>query len=385
MIYLDNSATSYPKPRIVCRSAESAMRLLANPGRSGHDLSMRASETIFRTRKTAAEFFNASSEEKVIFTLNCTVALNIVIKGLLKSGDHVVISDLEHNAVMRPLEKMKELGVTCTQAKVYYGDHDKTVDSFRRAINSRTRLVLCTHASNVWGMRLPVERIAALSHEYGIPIAVDAAQSTGVLPIDMKDSGVDFLCAAGHKGLYGPMGTGMLVIGEGVTDSMLPASLTEGGTGSNSLSIEQPTELPDRFESGTPNLSGIAGLKAGIDFVSRNSLRKIAGHEYMLMKRLHEGLSRIRGVTLYLPAPEPRWSVPVMSFNIGDRDSEECARLLDRRGIAVRAGLHCSPAAHRKMNTLGQGAIRVSPSFFTAPAEIDRLITAVAETERSLR
>ena len=266
MIYLDNSATSFPKPQTVSAACSGALRAYANPGRGGHSLSIGASEEIYSARKAVSEFFNAEGAERVIFTLNCTSAVNTVIKGILKSGDHVVVSELEHNCIMRPLERLKNAGISSTAVKIYPCDDEKTIASFRAAINQRTRMIICTQASNVWGIRLPVERLSALAHEYGIMILVDAAQSAGVIPIDMRKSGIDFLCTAGHKGLYGPMGTGILIIG----CDTIPESLIEGGTGSSSMSYEQPDVLPDRFESGTPNVSGIAGLHAGIDFVRRS-------------------------------------------------------------------------------------------------------------------
>ncbi len=380
MIYLDNSATTYPKPQSVRDACALALRTSANPGRSGHELSIRASEEIFRARQAAARFFNAPSESSVIFTLNCTTAINTVIKGLLKNGDHVVVSELEHNAVMRPLERMKAQGVSYTAAKVFAGDNDRTVDSFRQAINMRTKMIICTHASNVWGIRLPVERLAALAHEYGLTIAVDAAQSAGVLPIDLMDSGIDYLCAAGHKGLYGPMATGILV----VAGDKIPEPLTEGGTGSYSVSFEQPSELPDRLESGTPDLSGIAGLRAGIEFVSRKGTDKISAHEFMLIKRMYRGLEQDKNIILYLPEPEPVHYVPIVSFNIKNTDSETAAKLLNRYGIAVRAGLHCSPAAHRAFDTAEKGAIRISPSAFTSVRDIDNAISAVRKAAREV-
>ena len=380
MIYLDNSATTFPKPRSVREAASYAMNNGANPGRSGHSLSMKASEEIFRARSTAAALFNARSESDVVFTLNCTAAINTVLKGVLKSGDHVVVSSLEHNAVMRPLEGMKSLGVSYTEARVYPFDNDKTVDSFRKSINAKTRMIVCTHASNVWGVRLPVERLASLAHEYGLLIAVDGAQSGGVLPIDLKDSGIDYLCLAGHKGLYGPMGTGMLI----VNSTTLPKALTEGGTGSNSLSFDQPEELPDRLESGTPNLSGIAGLRAGMEFVLRNKPENIARHEFALIRRLYKGLSDTKGIELYLPEPDPQYTVPVLSFNFEGADSETAASLLGRHGVAVRAGLHCSPLAHKMAGTLDRGAVRMSPSVFTSAGDIDRALFAVKRVASEL-
>lgn len=373
MIYLDNSATTFPKPKTVREAVAAALRYSANPGRSGHAPSVRASEEIYKARKAAAEFFNAPSVERVIFTLNCTAAANIVIKGILKSGDHVVVSDMEHNAVMRPLDRMTKNGVTFTAAKVFPQDNDRTVDSFRKSINSKTKMIICTHASNVWGVKLPVERLSALAHEYGLLFALDAAQSAGVVPIDIVDGRFDFLFAAGHKGLYGPMGTGMLIIG----GDIIPQPLAEGGTGSNSSNFEQPSELPDRFESGTPNVAGIAGLRAGIEFVSHYGQKKISEHEFMLIKRLYRRLSSIKGVRLYLPEPKESYSVPILSFNIEGLDSESTAKYLSGYGIAVRAGLHCSPAAHAAMGTKSIGTVRISPSVFTTVQDIDKTAEAI--------
>lgn len=370
MIYFDNSATTFPKPLRVREAVSRASSRFANPGRGGHSLSMSAAEEIYAARKAAAEFFDTDKPENVIFTVNCTTAINMVIKGVLKSGDHVVVSELEHNSVMRPLEKLKLRGITITQAKVYPCDDNRTIDSFRKSINAKTRLVICTHASNVWGIRLPVERISALSHEYGIPILVDAAQSAGVIPISIRKSGIDFLCTAGHKGLYGPMGTGLLSVG----GDIIPDSLVEGGTGSSSMSFEQPEELPDKLESGTPNVPGISGLRAGIEFVAGNKAENIARHEFVLIKRLYRELAKMDGIKLYMPEPEPEFFVPIISFNVKEADSEAAAFELGKRGIAVRAGLHCSPAAHKAIGTLERGAVRVSPSIFNKASDIDRLV-----------
>ena len=370
MIYLDNAATTYPKPESVRRAvAEAFVKYGANPGRAGHDLSMAAAEEMYRCRTAAADFFHAPGPECVSFTLNCTHALNYVLKGFLKPGDHVVTSCLEHNAVARPLYALSKAGVEVTEAQVFPGDNDATVDSFRKALRSNTRLIACTHASNVWGIRLPVERIAALGHEYRIPIAVDCAQSAGVLPIDMGDSGIDYLCIAGHKGLYGPMGTGMLITAQG---SGL-ATLVEGGTGTNSAEPGQPLSMPDRMESGTQNMPGIAGLRAGIEFVRSRGAETIFRHESALMQRLYRRLSSMKQIRLYTAEPDPRYYVPVLSFNVGDLPSEEVGRKLNGYGIAVRTGLHCAPAAHRFCGTLERGAVRVCPSAFTRREEIDRL------------
>lgn len=373
MIYLDNSATTYPKPQQVSQAVFNAMKMSANPGRGGHHLSLKASEEIFRARKTAADFFHCPNEENVIFTLNCTTALNTVIKGILKVGDHVVVSSLEHNAVMRPLEKLTEKGISYTIAEVSPCDNDKTVNAFRKAINARTRMIICTHASNVWGIKLPIERIAALAHEYGLLFAVDAAQTAGLVPIDLSSGNIDFLCSAGHKGLYGPMGTGILII----SGSAVPDSLIEGGTGSNSISLIQPLELPDRLESGTPNYSGIIGLRAGMHYVSSHTPENIAKHEFTLIRYLYRELSKISKVKLYLPEPTPEYFVPILSFNINGKDSETVSAELNQKGIAVRAGLHCSPLAHKAMGTLETGAVRISPSFSTKMSDMNYLLSVI--------
>jgi len=375
MIYLDNAATTYPKPDSVRSAVAYALRNYgANPGRAGHDMSLAAAEEVYRCRTAAADFFHAPGPECVAFTLNCTHAVNYVLKGILKPGDHVVTSCLEHNAVARPLQALSEAGVEVTEARVYPGDNDTTVDSFRRAIRSNTRLIVCTHASNVWGIRIPVERIAALSHEYRIPIAVDCAQSAGVLPVNMAESGIDYLCIAGHKGLYGPMGTGLLITENG---SGL-ATLIEGGTGTNSAQTKQPEAMPERMESGTQNMPGIAGLRAGIEFVRARGTDRIFQHEIGLVQYLHRRLSGLSNIRLYTGEPDPRYFAPVLSFNVGDLPSETVGRKLNEHGIAVRSGLHCAPAAHRFYGTLEQGAVRVCPSVFTRRGEMDQLVRVLA-------
>lgn len=371
MIYLDNSATTYPKPIMVTNAVNNAMKKYsANPGRSGHNMSMASANEIYNCRKTAAKLFSVENAENVIFTLNCTQAINIVLKGLLKPNDNVVLSCLEHNAVLRPLYKLKEIGITTTAATVYPGNNDKTLNSFRDAINSKTKLIVCIHASNVWGIRLPVERLAALAHQYGIPILVDAAQSAGLFPIDFEDSNIDYLCIAGHKGLYGPMGTGMLITKHGENLD----TLVEGGTGTNSISPIQPDFMPDRFESGTPNMSGIAGLKAGMEFVMKKKPENILIHENKLIIYLYERLLNLEKVKLYMPKPDIQFFAPLLSFNIEGMQSEEVSLILNQNNIAVRAGLHCSPDAHEFAGTLDTGAVRICPSVFNKKSDIDKLL-----------
>ncbi len=338
-------------------------------------MSLAAAEKIYSARRTAAHFFGVENEENVIFTLNCTTSINMAIKGLLQSGDHVVVSSMEHNAVMRPLERLKSKGISYTKADVFIGDDDKTTDSFRHAINAKTKLIICTQASNVWGIRLPIERLCALAHAYGLLFIVDAAQSAGVIPIDMHE-GYDVLCTAGHKGLYGPMGTGLMILSGNNTMQ----TIIEGGTGSNSYSLEQPEDLPDRFESGTPNFPGIMGLKSGIEFVGSRKIEKIAEHEFRLIRYLYGKLEKMPKIKLYTPMPDDRYFVPVLSFNVDGYDSEEVAAILNKNNIAVRAGLHCAPCAHEAMGTLDCGAVRISPSAFTKPNEIDRLIYILSKS-----
>ena len=374
MIYLDNAATTYPKPVSVQNAVVSALSVYgANPGRAGHSMSMAAAEEMYRCREAASSFFHAPGPECVAFTINCTYALNAVIKGLLKPGDHAVTSCLEHNAVVRPLYAMTKKGVSVTEARVFPGNDEATVRSFEEALRPNTKLIVCTHASNVWGIRLPIERIAAVGRKRGIPMAVDCAQSAGVLSIDMEKSGIDFLCVAGHKGLYGPMGTGMLITARG---SELQ-TLVEGGTGTSSAEAEQPSTMPDRMESGTQNMPGIAGLHAGIEFVRQLGTETIYAHEMAMTRALYERLSRVPGVRMYTAEPSAPYFAPVLSFNVRDLPSEEIGRKLNDQGVAVRAGLHCAPVAHRFFGTLQQGAVRVCPSVFTTEKDVSAFSAAM--------
>lgn len=375
MIYLDNSATTYPKPLMVTNAINFAFRKYgANPGRSGHTLSRNCGKEIERCRETAAKFFGAHKPKDVAFTLNCTQALNMVIKGLLKPGDHVVTSCVEHNAVMRPLRKLEKMNIiTFTAVDVYPTDPDKTVDSFRNAINSNTALIVCTHASNVWGIRMPIERIVPLAKVYDIPILIDGAQSAGILPLNICELGIDYFCAAGHKGIYGPMGTGLLITSSGENLD----TIIEGGTGTNSMTFCQPKEMPQKFESGTPNMAGISGLRAGMEFVKSKGIEKIFLHEMNLIGYLYKKLKLIKSVELYMPEPNPKFFVPVLSFNVKGYISDEIGKILDSHGVEVRTGLHCAPAAHKFAGTLERGAVRVSPSAFTSKQDIDRLVEIV--------
>ncbi len=376
MIYLDNSATTYPKPLSVRRAMQQALQEYgANPGRGGHAMTLRTTRAVYECRQAAATFFGAAGPECVIFQPSCTQALNLVLKGCLQSGDHVVVSDLEHNAVMRPLTALAGRGVTFTQASVAAGDNDATMENFRRAMGPRTKLVVCTQGSNVFGIRAPVERIAALCHQYGAKLCVDAAQSAGVVPINLAESGIDYLCCAGHKGLYGPMGTGMLILRD-PGDKL--ETLVEGGTGTQSQSMLQPDDPPERYESGTLNVPGILGLRAGIAFVQRMGPERIWREEMAKVQLLYDRLERIPGVRLYTERPRMPYYLPVLSFTVDGLPSEEVGERLARRGIAVRCGLHCAPAAHARMNT-PEGTVRVSPSVFTRREELEALAASVKQ------
>ena len=375
MIYLDNSATTFPKPSSVYNAIFNASKNFgANPGRSGYTMSRISGNEIDNCRKTAAKMFGLDNYKNVSFTLNCTTALNMVIKGYLKQDDHVVVSCLEHNAVMRPLNKLEEMGIiTYTKAKVYPCDDEKTIDSFRKAINKKTALIICTHASNVWGIRLPIERISALGKIYGIPILVDGAQSAGIFPINMKKYDIDFLCLAGHKGLYGPMGTGMLLTNH--SDKL--DTIIEGGTGTDSMRLCQPKKMPQKFESGTPNLVGICGLNAGMNFVMNKGINNIYNHEMSLILYLYDKLKNLDNVKLYTARPEKGKFAPVLGFNVKGYISDEIGRILDKNKIEVRTGLHCSPSAHEFADSLETGVVRVSPSVFNTKNDIDQLVEVI--------
>ena len=372
MIYLDNGATSFPKPLSVRQNVDiSLKKYSANPGRSGHSLSLRAAKEIFECRKRLKELFNVNSEEEIIFTENCTMALNTVIFGLLSEGEHVLISSMEHNSVTRPLESLKDKGVTYSTFDYSYDDNE-TVDNVRNLIKPETKLVICTHASNVFGFRFPIERICALCHAYGILFCVDSAQSAGVFDIDVGTNQYDFVCMSGHKSLYGPMGTGVLILN---TRNLKP--LLYGGTGTESVKKSQPEGLPEKFESGTQNMNGISGLKAGVDFVKNRGIKNIYNHEYKLAKRLFNGLANNRKVITYNKSFDYGKVAPVVSFNIDGVYSEDLVAKLNKYGIMTRGGLHCSPLAHTTMNTIENGTVRVVPGAFNTINDINYLLNVI--------
>ncbi len=374
MIYFDNAATTWPKPpEVYCAAAEAAGRYFANPGRGGYPAAMESEKAVYAARRRLADFFGAGSPENIIFTANCTASVNYVLKGCLQPGDHVIISDLEHNAVVRPLYALQRQGVQVTRVSVLNKDPWQIAAEFGRQIRRNTRMIFCTHASNVLGVVLPVKQIGAVCRRYGLIFGIDAAQSAGVLPLDIRECGADFVCVPAHKGLYGLMGLGVLVC----SGRVLPESLIEGGTGSLSTQREQPDFLPDRLESGTLNVPGICALDSGTAAVQRAGTDKIYRHEMELVRNIYSELNRMRGVKLYTGVPETGRHVPLLSFNIGDMAADEAGERLAAMGIAVRAGLHCAADAHNAAGTAERGTVRICPSMYTSECECSRLLAAV--------
>jgi len=375
MIYLDYAATSWPKPKEVMRAMSDFMEYSGgNPGRSGHRLSISAARIVFNAREAVANLFHVTDPLRVIFTANVTHALNLALYGLLKPGDHVVTSSIEHNSVMRPLRALEKQGIklTVVQCKM---EGCLDLDLWRAAVTPGTRLVVVTHASNVMGTVLPVKEIAAIAHQAGALILVDSAQTAGVIPIDQPDMGIDLLAFTGHKGLYGPTGTGGLVIGEGVDTSQLQP-VVRGGTGSRSEFEEQPDMLPDKYESGTANSVGIAGLGAGVRWIQSIGVESIRAREVELNELLLSGLKNIPGITVYGPS-DPEKRTAVVSCRVaGQNVSEVGLRMDDEFGILCRVGLHCAPSAHKTIGTFPEGTIRLAPGIFTSPEDIRTVIAA---------
>ena len=381
MIYLDHAATSWPKPPGVIRAMADYLESAGgNPGRSGHSLSIEAGRIIYAAREAVAELFHAPDPLRVIFTLNATHAINLALCGLLRPGDHVVTSGIEHNSVMRPLRALENRGVRIT---VVACNTDGSLDPARvaAAITPRTRMVAITHASNVTGTILPVREVAEAAHNAGALLLLDAAQTAGVLPIDVQAMGIDLLAFTGHKGLQGPPGTGGLVIGERVSIGQMEP-LVRGGTGSRSEHEFQPEDVPDKFEGGTANGSGIAGLGAGVRWILSRGVNAIRSHEIELTRVLLEGLQAIPGITLY-GVGNPSACTAVVSFTMrGRRVSEIGLQLDEEYGIMCRVGLHCAPAAHRTIGTFPEGTVRLAAGISTDSGEIRAAVDAVADIAR---
>ena len=377
MIYFDNAATSFPKPH---RVPEEQMRCMqfygGNPGRGSHALAMAAAKKIYECREELASFFGSPNPENIIFTMNTTMALNTAIKGLLRRGDHVLISDMEHNAVFRPIYKLARDGViTYDVFETFPTRVSRTPEmicaSILEKIRPNTRMLICAHASNICSATLPLRELGAICHKKGILFVVDAAQSAGHLPIDMKEMQIDALCAPGHKGLWGPQGCGILVLGEGIVAD----TLIEGGSGYNSLEGNMPEDAPERYEAGTLPTPAIAGLLEGVREVKRLGIDYIQSRESALTTQLRERLITMPKVTLYAP----HHTGSVLLFSLQDISSDNVGTFLNGHGFCVRTGFHCAALAHATLGTPPSGAVRVSPSLFNTTAQIDAFAESLKE------
>jgi cysteine desulfurase family protein len=376
LIYLDHAATSWPKPPQVTEAMlQAALNDAANPGRGSHAMAVRASRIMFDTRKWLAKLFHIKNPNDIAFTCNTTMALNMAIKGWVKPGDHVIATSVEHNSVRRPLYDLElKHGVQVSYIESN-AEGDIHVSQIAEAIRSNTSLIIATHSSNLLGTILPVAEIGELARKKGIKLLVDAAQSAGILPIDVEAMGIDMLAFPGHKGLLGPQGTGGLYI----HPELDLEPLLHGGTGSQSETPWQPQVRPDRYEAGTQNTPGLAGLQAGVRHILNETVQKIHTNEWRLSQRLLEGLSGINGVNVLGPAiGEPRTGI--VAFYVDAIDPSEMSFILDQHyGIAVRSGFHCTPLAHSSVGTAKTGAVRASVGLYTTEQEVDALTEAVKE------
>lgn len=379
--YFDHAASSWPKPPEVAEAMAAAMQIGANPGRGSHQMAVAASRVLFNTRKELARLFSIGNPNDISFALNTTMALNTAIKGFVKQGDHVLCTNVEHNSVRRPLEYLRHrLGVEVSYIEA---DREGYVQpgQVKEALRPNTTLVVCNHSSNLLGTILPIAEIAEIIRQHGAKLLIDAAQTAGVMPIDVEKLGIDMLAFPGHKGLLGPQGTGGLYI----RPDLDVEPLLHGGTGSQSESVTQPHVRPDKYESGTQNTIGIAGLGAGVKFVREAGVEAIYKREWEHIQRLMDGLSGIDGVTLLGPqigAPK----TGIASFLLEGADPSEVAFILDQSfQIAVRSGYHCTPLAHEAAGTTATGAVRASIGYYTTDTEIDEFIAAVKEISLHFR
>ncbi|WP_243373906.1 aminotransferase class V-fold PLP-dependent enzyme [Geotalea sp. SG265] len=372
-VYLDNAATTFPKPDTVYSAVEHALREIGvGPGRGGYKRGLAASRLVFEARELLASFFGISDSSRLVFTHNATESLNIAVKGLLQPGDHVVTTTMEHNSLVRPLHDAEIRGVEITWIPA---DTCGRVEpaSVAAALRSKTKLVALSHCSNVTGTVQPIAQIGAITRQAGVVFLVDAAQSAGYLPVDVADQNIDLLAVPGHKGLLGPQGTGLLYVAEHVDLS----PLLFGGTGTSSSDAAQPETMPEKFESGTMNTPGIAGLKAGVEFILETGMETIRQKEMRLVSLLIDGLNRLPRVNTYASADaEARGGV--VSFTVDGMDPSTLGFRLDADfDISVRVGLHCAPMAHRTIGTFPDGTVRVSPGFFNTEKEIAFFLDAV--------
>ncbi|MBQ7007744.1 MAG: aminotransferase class V-fold PLP-dependent enzyme [Ruminococcus sp.] len=369
LVNFDNAATTYPKPKEVRLAVNNAVEMLGgNAGRGGHQLAARTSAAVFSSRETIADFFGAEAEN-VVFTLNCTAALNMAVKGIMHDGGHLIISGMEHNSVARPAAALAiEKKIMLSVADVYSND-EMTVDSFRNHIRPDTKAIVCTYASNVTGQLMPIKKIAELCKEKGICFIVDGAQVCGIIDVKLSD-GINILCTAGHKGLYGVTGTGLLI-----TDGKYKIHpIIEGGTGSSSTGLKQPDFLPDSLESGTMNVLGAISLKSGIDFINRIGVERIRRHEERMCDIFINGLKNDKRIKIYR-RNECEY-VPIVSFNISGVPSEKTAQLLSEKGFCLRAGFHCAALAHSTLGT-DNGTVRFAPSVFSREKDVIRLVKTI--------
>ena len=383
MIYLDNAATSFPHPP---RVAEEQFRCLqkecGNPGRGSHALSLAAAEKIYACREELAKLFHTPYPQNVIFTMNTTMALNIAIKGLIQRGGHILFSDMEHNAVVRPIRKLEMNGViTASTFPTFPTASARTPKAICASVlehlRPNTKMLVAAHASNICSAVLPIGAIGKLCRERGILFVVDAAQSAGHLPIDMEKDCIDVLCAPGHKGLLGAQGSGFFIL----RDGLYADTLIEGGSGFHSMDIQMPQELPERYEAGTLPTPAIAGLCEGVKEVQRIGIEAIHAHEVSLNRQLQERLLQMPDITIYLPQSIGS----ILLFNANGIPAEQMGQELNKRGFCVRAGLHCAPLAHKTLNTPIGGAVRISPGIFNTPAQIESLANAIWEILREAR
>ena len=377
MIYMDNAATTLHKPDAVRQAVLAAFDTMGNAGRGASEPALDASRVIYATREKLAHFFNAESASRIVFTANSTESLNIAIKGLFCPGDHVITTVLEHNSVLRPLYECREHGVELS----ILGCDEKgniSYDEMKRAIKGNTRAVVCTHASNLTGNMIDLDRVGEITKKHGLLFVVDASQTAGVWPIDVRKTGIDVLCFTGHKGLLGPQGTGGMYVRTDV--GIRP--LLSGGSGIDTYNPHHPSQMPTALEAGTLNGHGIAGLGAAVSYLEETGLDVIREKEQSLMWRFYEGISRIPGIKVYGDF-STRKRAAIVSFNIGDYDSSEVSDELNMEyGIVTRPGAHCAPLMHRALGTVEQGAVRFSFSHYNTEEEVDAAIRAVEELVR---
>lgn len=380
MLYFDNAATTFPKPEVVYEAVNECMRnYCANPGRGGHKLALQSGRVILEARELLAELFNAKAIENIILTHNATDSLNLALKGFLKKGDHVITTSMEHNSVLRPLKALEKLGVETTIVEANKSGEIDIIE-VEKNIRKETKLIAATHASNVIGTLQPIAELGAICTEYGLELLVDASQTAGGFDIDVTKMNISMLAFTGHKGLMGPQGTGGLYVREGL--ALQP--MREGGTGSMSDSLYQPEILPDRFESGTHNTPGIAGLCAGIKFIKAEGIENIRWHESELVKYFIKGLESIKDVRLY-GIRDPERQAPVVSINIGEAGSSDISYILDQTfDIATRSGLHCAPLAHKTIGTLEQGTVRFSFGYFNTKDQVKTAVEAIKQISREI-